>query len=65
MTVSPKAPLESRIDIARSRLRKLAAEALSVRMIGFAMSQAWISGGLSRRGLATKARWISLGHSAF
>ena len=63
--MSPKAPLESRIDIARSRLRKLAAEALSVRMIGFAMSQAWIYVVLFSRGLATQESFLSLVHSSF
>lgn len=65
MTVSSNAPLESRIGIARSRLRKLAAEALSVRMIGFAMSQAWIYVVLFSRGLSTQESFLSFVHSSF
>lgn len=34
--------LESKLDIARSRFLKLRAEVLSLRMVGFAMSQAWV-----------------------
>lgn len=57
--------LEAKGDIALSRLLKLKSEALSLRMAGLAMSQAWVYTVLFSRGLSPEASDPASIHSSF
>lgn len=56
---------ESKLDIAKSRLQKLTGEVLSLRMIGFALSQAWIYTVLFSRALSPESSFQISIHSSF
>lgn len=57
--------LEAKGDIALSRLLKLKSEALSLRMAGLAMSQAWVYTVLFSRGLSPEVSDPASIHSSF